>query len=673
MSNLCDVKEQVLAELRMRKIKLWLPPYYIRSDGSDRAALQLLQDLAADFADGPIDSTKDEILASLIVLQQHALDKLNQKRRAPTTAPAVIECLELKLLGLQRDLQSVAAAASPPCWAERLEVSGKVLKIFRVDSSLTADAFCKDVVELLEVDSLRLVYRGRSIVTGDLRQLKDIIPHDRITFSTRREEHVAMMCLTYHKTQGENADRTLVSSIRQAATKLGATTVFDVTDQHGKHVPMLPVDRLAFLTALGLHRIGRKRMDDSNLPSALIFFMEADHEWSKVAQHWQDAVDNYGLLQLDIAWVYLKLESIDNLPDVVRRLDIAEKTLRKQVDSNFVTLALVQADMGNPVPPLSSIFCRLFLLQGIAYQFSQDKEKSQERLDWAFSLCQSLRIVSTSEQIRSLCDALGVTRFQAISALRRTNGDLNLAATLMETEKVDEELQNLRRAQQTMLGLCQNTVDYVDLDLVLTLGEILGFIDLQPQHGTQGMDPDFVVVAGLLRLSNNNLEKAIDIFQTAQRSPQVVLGLVFDLDKTLVTQGFAKANSPRNESRRKVDEVELATLLSMGIDESLAKQALQNSENNAEQALVWVTGPGQLEENLDDSASYSAMNSNSVVSHEGEGSLAKRAKLEIEEIEEAEQLLKVELGDALQERDMEEEYIGSTLDEEWDFINRFRA
>ncbi|KAI2489809.1 hypothetical protein MHU86_24780 [Fragilaria crotonensis] len=156
MSNLCDVKEQVLAELRMRKIKLWLPPYYIRSDGSDRAALQLLQDLAADFADGPIDSTKDEILASLIVLQQHALDKLNQKRRAPTTPPAVIECLELKVLGLQRDLQSVAAAASPPCWAERLEVWGKVLKIFRVDSSLTADALCKDMVELLEVDSLRL-------------------------------------------------------------------------------------------------------------------------------------------------------------------------------------------------------------------------------------------------------------------------------------------------------------------------------------------------------------------------------------------------------------------------------------------------------------------------------------------------------------------------------------
>jgi hypothetical protein len=612
----------------------------------------------------------------LIALQQHALEKLNQKRRVPISPPGLIECLELKVLGLQRDFQSVAASAAP-FWAGRLEVSGKVLKIFLVDSSLKADTFCKDMAALLKVDSLRFVYRGRSIVSGDLRRLKDIIKHDKSTYLTRREDHIAMMCLTYHKTQGENADRTLVSSIRQAATKLGSTTVFDVTDQHGKHVPMLPMDRLAFLTALGLHRIGRKRMDDSNLSSALIFFMEADHEWSKVAKHWQNVVDNYGLLQLDIAWVYLKLESIDNLPDVVRRLDIAEKTLRNQVDSNFVTLALVQADMGNAVPSLSSIFCRLFLLQGIAYRFSQDKEKSKERLDWAFSLCQSLRSVSSNEQIRSLCDALGVTRFQAISALRRTNGDTNLAASLMETEKADVELQNLRRAQQTMLGLCENTVDHVDLDLVVNLGEMLGFTSWQPHHGTQDMDPDFVVVAGLLRLSNNNLEKAIDIFQTAERSPQVVLGLVSDLDETLAGQGFAKARRRRNKSEENVDEVALATLLSMGIDESLAKKALQNSQNNAESALMWVTGPGQLEEcleeNLDAAGSDSAIDSNSEASGESEGSRSKRAKVEKKEIEEAEQMLKVELGDALQERDLEQEYIGSTLDEEWEFIIRFRA
>lgn len=47
------------------------------------------------------------------------------------------------------------------------------------------------------------------------------------------EEAVTMMCLAYHKKDDESADRTLVSSIRQATAKLGATTMFDVTDQHG--------------------------------------------------------------------------------------------------------------------------------------------------------------------------------------------------------------------------------------------------------------------------------------------------------------------------------------------------------------------------------------------------------------------------------------------------------
>ena len=48
MSNVLDVKDQVLAELRLRKIQLWLSPYYTSDSGSSGAVLQVLESLAAN-------------------------------------------------------------------------------------------------------------------------------------------------------------------------------------------------------------------------------------------------------------------------------------------------------------------------------------------------------------------------------------------------------------------------------------------------------------------------------------------------------------------------------------------------------------------------------------------------------------------------------------------------
>ena len=70
----------------------------------------------------------------------------------------------------------------------------------------------------------------------------------------------------------------------------------------------------------------------------------------------------YGLLQLDIVWCYLLLEPLDGIEDVIRRLNVVKSALWKQVHINFITLALAQAEMNNPIPPLCAIFVRLFLL-----------------------------------------------------------------------------------------------------------------------------------------------------------------------------------------------------------------------------------------------------------------------------------------------------------------------
>ena len=75
---------------------------------------------------------------------------------------------------------------------------------------------------------------------------------------------------------------------------------------------------------------------------------------------------------------------------------IAQGGLRKQVHSNFVKLALAQAEMGNPIPPLCSVFVRLFLLQGVAYKMMRNYAEATTRLD-----CQRLRTSSPSDIVMS--------------------------------------------------------------------------------------------------------------------------------------------------------------------------------------------------------------------------------------------------------------------------------
>ena len=124
---------------------------------------------------------------------------------------------------------------------------------------------------------------------------------------------------------------------------------------------------MSFFTALALHRMGRRALryyeqqqligcsggygnhthHHLQLQDSLILFLEADAEWnSPYLETWKDRVDNYGLLQLDIVWTYLQVESLENLPDSLKRLEQAENVLKKQVNGNFIALALEMAGQG---------------------------------------------------------------------------------------------------------------------------------------------------------------------------------------------------------------------------------------------------------------------------------------------------------------------------------------
>jgi NACalpha-BTF3-like transcription factor len=485
----------------------------------------------------------------------------------------------------------------------------------------------------------------------------------------------------------DDEDLALAARIRDAARKLPLNSMLDLTDQHGTNVSMTQTDRLAFVMALGLHRLGRERMDhEERMSSALALLLEADSEWRRVGDDWRNKVDNYGLLQLDIAWIYFKLRSLTHLPDAIQRLEAAETALRKQVNKNFVTLALAQADMGRPVPPLAAVFCRLFLLQGTAYSYSPGHQsRSQERLDWARVLCQSLRNVAPEPAVDVLCEAAGVSRCQAISVLRRTYGDADKAIGLLQESRANEVRQAQRREIQREIGLCSNAKDHVNLDLVNSLESMLGFspVSSDTAQGSEGdskpsLSMAYRVAAGLLRLADNDIQRAIDMYsQELNRSPDAVLERIAALDKRFEEQNIM-SRSQRKRRRRggendavAVDEVALASLISMGVDESVAREALRCNENNFEQALLWMTGQDDTMNDEGDNEDEAAANT-STSDPEGVESEANQASAALQdngqEIAEAEEFLREELGDALSDNDIEKEYLGSTLDEEWAFL-----
>ena len=168
--------------------------------------------------------------------------------------------------------------------------------------------------------------------------------------------------------QRENQVIEKARKIRDAAALMAAKNFhgdFELTDQHGRSVPLPPQERGNLCSALALHTLGKRVLSDSTmladsssqkgshaveagpeekrastetkfdsipaaisvacaagtketkaedtaqkqLADALAVLLEADASWSGVSEAWQRQVDNYGLLQLDIAWCLLKLVS----------------------------------------------------------------------------------------------------------------------------------------------------------------------------------------------------------------------------------------------------------------------------------------------------------------------------------------------------------------------------
>lgn len=752
-------KDLVLARLRKDKVKLWLPPYRdlpTQGGGANRDALEkLAASLQTTLAKEQRNITTGEIIDILSELQDHAVQKLKDK-----------QSVTIKILASSRHF--VAAASSNQggdgagggltdvaqrfsAWGDEVSIigggSGKsrpsaggksfgnnvVLRVVNVSSALTIGAFSDDVCRVLDATTARIIWKGKNLPSSGT--LRDIVLGGK-TGSVGKSELLCIVSgLGYvppapsvaavaaavsaasplaNGAPPERSDAEVIESIRRAANAIqnsSGGSRFEVTDQNGNLVAMKRSDTVAFLTTLGLHRIGRSKLEQmkngppepseestwrDGVASALVFLLEADAAWNNTPalDDWKSKVDNYGLLQLDISWCYLLLESLEDLTDAVERLDIAETVLKRQVHSNFVALALNSAEMNNPIPPLCAVFVRLFLLQGVAKKMQNCNASSAERLEWAQMLCNRLRSSCPPDTVQLLCNAYFVEPSTAIAALRRSNGDPDAAGNFISQDRDEEKIASKKRRRQHRIGKCANGTDFVDLDLIAPLSEMLfGTENVGDEHSSTSAS----IVIGLLRLSNNVLDGALERFNSTPAD-----SILQEVDRLDEASGRRKRKPKSAEAQTKpsgcaAQDVDLAVLVSMGVEEERGREALR-ATGNVESALLWLSRNDAGGCNLSGTEKVSGEAVSAKESADGErkpgtsgsGNGDKRGTSESEEengttesdeseseesdVADAFELLERELGNALgteSKQLLEKEWFGADLSEEWSLIKKY--
>ena len=190
-----------------------------------------------------------------------------------------------------------------------------------------------------------------------------------------------------------------------------------MADQSGKSLDLpAAAERSALIIAMSLHEKGRAALKRRDYPAALVLLLEADIEFSACSSDLLRMVDNYAILSLDIAWCYLSLHAVSELPLAEERLRACEEKFKESYGSGLERVAALKGSTGNE----SALLVRMNLLQGIvAFHLGRDWEA---RL--LLEKCSvQLQMLAVSESDLLEIASMGYSVAEARLGLRAAAGD----------------------------------------------------------------------------------------------------------------------------------------------------------------------------------------------------------------------------------------------------------
>lgn len=184
---------------------------------------------------------------------------------------------------------------------------------------------------------------------------------------------------------------------RAAAHRLGGNEgdrSLEIRDQTGRRLQLPLEERRSLAVAMALSEKGRGAVRQRRWSRALLALLEADEAFGGCRSELLGAVDNYALLQLDIVWCYLQLQSMRNLPDAAKRLRDCDAAFTRSYGANLERVARLK----DSVDLERGLLLRLRLLQGVLAYHQGANEEARRRLAEVERWMAEMRVSSESIQ-----------------------------------------------------------------------------------------------------------------------------------------------------------------------------------------------------------------------------------------------------------------------------------
>eukprot|EP01027_Heterolobosea_sp_BB2_P015955 GEZU01022782.1.p1 GENE.GEZU01022782.1~~GEZU01022782.1.p1 ORF type:complete len:307 (+),score=83.84 GEZU01022782.1:710-1630(+) len=168
----------------------------------------------------------------------------------------------------------------------------------------------------------------------------------------------------------KNAQR--LRKIREAAEEMASRSdggagrrelrYFELENQYGEKVQLPPEVRRALIIGMTLSEKARTFVKESDYKNALELLRQADEEFNKCPAHLLAAIDNYGILNLDICWCYYQLQDERFMRDAYERLRKARDSFERCYGRDLQRLRDIK---GSNTGGELALYFRLNILQGV--------------------------------------------------------------------------------------------------------------------------------------------------------------------------------------------------------------------------------------------------------------------------------------------------------------------
>ncbi|KAL1505617.1 hypothetical protein ABEB36_005141 [Hypothenemus hampei] len=428
-----DYLIQIRDKLRKEGIKLWLTPYLIESNGVSEVEIMKLSTSISESLNIPL-SLCTEIIKEL---QINSLENLKQKSQFNDSGLATLK------------IKIVTQGKSPKKLTKEIMLNCRGADFKAL--------ICQELS--LNTEKLKVISAGR--VISD----KDSLCNQGV----KNGQQILGIILTESPEEFEKIEnKTMEVETIKTDSKLLANdcSYMRLEDQFGNTIKIPEAERSALIVALTLHEKGRAALKREDFSTALVYFLESDQEFKNCSSALLNSVDNYALLDLDIAWCYLCLQSFTHLPEAEERLKRCKIKFSKIYGSNLERLIAVKGTPGNE----ACLLARLHLLQAVVLYHQNKRSESLLLFKHVECELQSLRV--DEESVSSLVE-LGYSLAEARLGLRATGGDVTLAVNYID-ENREKRYESRRKAlaeevlekEKRKLGKCVDGKQYIEPNFV---------------------------------------------------------------------------------------------------------------------------------------------------------------------------------------------------------------